>query len=380
MGGKVVLTGNGLSVGLNQEFSLPNITKRFFERLAPEHKSFIKHHMENLGKDTYIQTDFEEAIASIEQVYDSLKNYYDFLVQGEDADEFLKAYDLGRTEIEKHLEAIREIIYEYTSSILDLIDGHVRWKEIGDKLSGFIDWLQTTIEEADQIDLFTLNFDLLLETILLETIGTEKFLDYHVPRDNWPLINERRYFFSPDLSMQMYGDRNVRLHHLHGSLSSFKDIKSGKIFKITTEALRYHQVYEDILQLNIIPSIVTGGGKSIKVQENPFQFYYNEFKRKLVNKQSPCEELYIIGYSFRDDHINQAIATRLSYERRKNDPQCLNKLVIVDFKKSDKEKEKFVDDINTALKLGPKMSNRFKYNDERIIFTGADSLNKLLNV
>lgn len=231
MGGKVVLTGNGLSVGLNKEFSLPNITQRFFERLSPEHKSFIRHHMDNLGKGTYIQTDFEETIASIEQVYDSLKNYYDFLIQGEDADKFLQSYGLGRTEIERHLNAIQDIIYEYTSSILDLIDGHVRWKEINENLSGFIDWLTITIEEADKIDLFTLNFDLLLETILLETIGTERFLDYHVPRDRWPLINEPRYFFSPDLSLHLYGDRKVRLHHLHGSLSSFKDIKDGKRLK-----------------------------------------------------------------------------------------------------------------------------------------------------
>lgn len=380
MGGKVVLTGNGLSVGLNSDFSLPNITKRFFKRLSLEHKAFVKHHMDNLGKGSYIQLDFEEAIASIEQVYDSLKNYYDFLVKGEDGNEFLKAYNLGRTEIERHLEAIREIIYEYTSSILDLIDGHVRWKEIGDKLSGFIEWLTATIEDADEIDLFTLNFDLLLETILLETIGTEQFLDFHVRRDKWPLIDEPRYFFSPDLSMHLYGDRKVRLHHLHGSLSSFKDIKNGKIFKITTEALRYHQVYDDILQLNIVPSIVTGGGKSIKVQENPFQFYYNEFKKKLVNEENPCEELYIIGYSFRDDHINKAIQTRLSYERKKKNPQYLNKLIIVDFKTTDNDKKKFVDDLNTALNLGPKMVNRFKYDDDRIIFSGADSLNNLISV
>lgn len=380
MGGKVVLTGNGLSVGLNSDFSLPNITKRFFNRLSLEHKAFVKHHMDNLGKGSYIQLDFEEAIASIEQVYDSLKNYYDFLVKGEDGNEFLKAYNLGRTEIERHLEAIREIIYEYTSSILDLIDGHVRWKEIGDKLSGFIEWLTATIEDADEIDLFTLNFDLLLETILLETIGTEQFLDFHVRRDKWPLIDESRYFFSPDLSIHLYGDRKVRLHHLHGSLSSFKDIKNGKIFKITTEALRYHQVYDDILQLNIVPSIVTGGGKSIKVQENPFQFYYNEFKKKLVNEENPCEELYIIGYSFRDDHINKAIQTRLAYERKKKNPHYLNKLIIVDFKTSDNDKKKFVDDLNTALNLGPKMVNRFKYDDDRIIFSGADSLNKLISV
>ncbi|GAE43281.1 hypothetical protein BW1_087_00010, partial [Bacillus mycoides NBRC 101238 = DSM 11821] len=121
MNKKVVLVGNGLSVGLNSDFALPNITKRFFDRLNPEHKSFIQHHMERLKKDEYIQTDFEEAIASIEQAYDSLKNYYDFLSGNEEGQNFMMAYDLGRHEIEKHLKAIREITFEYTASILDLI-------------------------------------------------------------------------------------------------------------------------------------------------------------------------------------------------------------------------------------------------------------------
>lgn len=378
MGKKVVLTGNGLSVGLNKEFALPNITRRFFDRLSEEHKSFIEHHMDKLGRGTYVQTDFEEGIASIEQVYDSLKNYYDFLVGNENGDKFLQAYDLGRTEIENHLIAIREIVHEYTSSILDLIDGHVRWEEIGENLSGFISWLTHNISEADQIDLFTLNFDLLLETILLETVGTDEFIDYHVPRDTWSLIDEKRYFFSPDLSLSLYGDRKVRLHHLHGSLSSFKDIKTGKTFKITTEALRYHEVYKDILRLDIIPSIVTGGGKSIKVQENPFQFYYNEFKKRLVDEANTCDELYIIGYSFRDEHINSAIKTRLSYERKRDNPNYLKKLIVVDHQTTEEGKENFIDHINEQLELGPRMSNRFKYNDERVLFTGADSLSNLI--
>ncbi|MEK4876018.1 hypothetical protein N1I87_15460 [Bacillus sp. FSL W8-0102] len=69
---KVVLTGNGLSVGLNRAFALQNITQTFYNKLTPEHQKFIQHHMERIQKDEYIQVDFEEAIASIEQVHDAL--------------------------------------------------------------------------------------------------------------------------------------------------------------------------------------------------------------------------------------------------------------------------------------------------------------------
>ena len=372
---KVVLVGNGLSVGLNKDFSLPNITKKFFERLTPEHQSFVKHHMDRIEKQEYLQTDFEEAIASIEQAYDSLKNYFDFLDENDQGEQFMEAYGLEKREIEKHLLAMKEIIYEYTASILDLIDGHVHWHEINENLFGFIEWLQEAIEESNHIDLFTLNFDLLLETILLESIGTKTFMDFHIPRDSWGLIqNEKRYFFSPDLALSAFGELKVKLHHLHGSLSSFKDIQTGKTFKITTEALRNNDVYSKIFDLNITPSIVTGGGKSSKIQEMPFNFYYNNFRRLLTDENNLCDELYIIGYSFRDEHINTSICERLKLGRRKKDPIYLQKLLIVDYKPNEEDQRKFIEDINLALDLGPKTRGRFEYGDPRIIFEGANAL------
>lgn len=372
---KVVLVGNGLSVGLNRDFALPNITERFHKRLSAEHKVFVEHHMERIKKGSYIQTDFEEAIASIEQSYDAIKNYYDFISNGVEGEYFKKSYKLEEGELRKHVDAVREIIYEYTASILDLIDGHVRWGEIRSNLSGFLEWLDSVINSPKTIDLFTLNFDLLLETILLETIGTENFQDFHVPRDKWSLIdNKKRFFFSPDLSQNMFGDRKVKLHHLHGSLSSFKDIKTGKTFKITTEDLRMNNVYKNIFNLNITPSIVTGGGKSVKVQDDPFKFYYNNFRRKMTSENDLCDELFIIGYSFRDEHINESICKRLEYERKKENPKALENMLIVDFKSTEEEKEEFIDNINSALKLGPRMSNRFKKNDSRIKFNGVNSI------
>lgn len=376
LGKTVILTGNGLSVGLNSAFSLPNITKRFYEHLEPEHKSFIAHHMERLEKGDYIQTDFEEAISSIEQVYDSLKSYYDFLKSNEFGDKFLEAYSLEKEELQKHLSSVRSIILRYTTSIIDLIDGHVKWDEINSKLPNFIQWLTDTIDNAEEVDLFTLNFDLLLETILLETIGPKQFIDFHPRSENWELLDgdDKRFAFSPDLAKQIHPDRKVRLHHLHGSLSSFRDIYSGKIFKITTESLRQNKIYEKIFDHDITPSIVTGGGKSVKVQENPFNFYYNEFKRKLGDENNCCENLYIIGYSFRDDHINKALKRRLSFERKKENTKLLNEIKIVDFQTSDEGKKEFVNRINEELELGPRTKNRFVMDDPRIIFTGANDI------
>lgn len=373
---RVVLTGNGLSVALNKGFSLENITKRFYERLRPEHKAFIEHHMERLDKRIYVQLDFEETIAAIEQTHDSLKNYFDFLNDDGNGEAYLNAYDLGRSEIEKHLNAVQNIVYEYTASILDLIDGHVHKEEIGNNLADFVNWLKATIDSSSEIDLFTLNFDLLLETILLTTVGKRGFIDFHSPGKVWELTGEKKFNFSPDLSKSLnYGNHNVRLHHLHGSLSSFKDIKEAKTFKITTEALRFNQIYNQIFKLNIVPSIITGGGKSLKIQQSPFNYYYEQFTERLTNPEQMCDELFIIGYSFRDDHINKAINKRLKAERTNNKEL---KLIICDYKSNQEDKKSFIDDLNIRLELGPRMKNKFVEEDPRIIFGGANAISSTI--
>jgi hypothetical protein len=371
----VVLTGNGLSVALNRDFALPKITERFYTRLSPEHKAFIQHHM---GAE-YNQLNFEESISSIEQAYDALQNYHNFLVSGENGTNFLDVYGLEAVPLEKHVKAIREIIHEYTASILDLIDGNVHHSKIEDNLSGFVLWLEKILNIKNEVDLFTLNFDLLLETIMLKIIGTELFTDFHYKISRpWNVINNNfQYYFNPDLARQIAGDRNIKLHHLHGSLSSFKNINDGRLFKITTESLRDSDIYNRIFELNLIPSIVTGGGKSHKVQQAPFSFYYNEFKKKMCIDEHLCDELYIIGYSFRDDHINNAIKERLEISRRARNPRPVE-IVVVDYASTPDQKLNFIARINPVLGLGPRTRGRFVENDARIIFDGANAISHLL--
>jgi hypothetical protein len=371
---RVVLTGNGLSVALNLDFSLQSITERFFKRLDENHKEFIKHHM----KENYSQLDFEEAIAAIEQVYDSLAHYQKFL-NGDKGKNFMDSHSLKNDSFEEHINAIQNIIHQYTSSILDLIINNVRQADITDKLQPFVDWLLETIDDSDEIDLFTLNFDLLLETILLTYYEKDKFADFHFRGKKWVAIdNEWQYYFDPDRSKQIHQENysnNVRLHHLHGSLSSFKDLESGRIFKITTDSLRSSNLYENIFKHGVIPSIVTGGGKSLKVQQNPFHFYYNEFKKSMAIEEALCDELYIIGYSFRDNHINKAIKERLQITRRRENPRPL-KLVIVDYATDDASKLDFINRVNEALDI-PKR-HAFELGAENILFGGANSIKDIV--
>ncbi|MFD1173029.1 SIR2 family protein [Oceanobacillus picturae] len=371
---RAILTGNGLSVALNKEFGLESITKRFFDRLDEEHKSFIEHHM----KSNYNQLDFEEAISSVELALDTLKHYNKFLSQ-EKGKHFMKSYKLDDSNFNAHLEVIQGIVFEYIASVLDLIDGNVKQSEIENQLNDFVNWLTFTIDNSNEIDLFTLNFDLLLETILLTYYNKRDFADFHYRGDRWaPIGNEYRFYFGPDRSKQFHPEnyaKNVRLHHLHGSLTSFKDLEDGRLFKVTTEDLRNYEIYNKIFEIGVIPSIVTGGGKSLKVLQEPFSYYYNEFKKKMVIEDYMCDELYIIGYSFRDEHINKAIKERMEAARRKENPKDF-KLIIVDFATIDKDKQEFIDTVNFKLQLPKK--HRFIFGDERILFGGANDIASLL--
>ena len=371
-----MLTGNGLSVGLNKAFALQNITENFYRRLSPEHKKFILHHMERIQKNEYVQLDFEEAIASIEQVHDSLDSYVNFLLHEEEGRKFLESENLTVEELQNHLTKIKEIIITYTASIVEIIDGNVHWEQIGDRLSGFINWLQNELLSEDEFDLFTLNFDLLLETILLRIIGTEEFTDFHVKRGK---INQEhdKFNFDPQQSFSDYGYRRIRLYHLHGSLSSFKRLSDGRVFKLRTEDIRLSDMYNKLDVNEIFPSIITGGYKSRKIQTSPFNYYYGKFKEKMVDPKNLCDELYIIGYSFRDKHINDAISERLRIHRKK-DGKPINKLIIVDYKVSEEEQEKFIEDVNSALKLGPR--TKLKKEDGIFIFKGANAIDDILQV
>ncbi|MGG4018882.1 SIR2 family protein [Priestia megaterium] len=369
---KVILTGNGLSVGLNREFALQNITKKFYNTLNPENRAFIEFHMERLEKGGYNQLDFEEAIASIEQIHDSLNHYVTFLATAE-GERFLGSYDLKRKELDDHLKNVQRVIHAYTSSIVEIIDGNVRWDEIGDNLSGFLNFLQKELHDEDnEFDFFTLNFDLLLETILLKLVNTDSFTDFHVPKGRHEGIE--KFNFDPEETMSVFGEKRIRLHHLHGSLSSFKRLEDGRIFKLRTTDMRLGDIYKRVNEHDLIPSIITGGYKSNKVQTSPFDYYYREFQKRMINPKHLCEELYIVGYSFRDSHINKAISDRLKLERTKEQPKKLSKLVIVDYQDNLEKQKEFIDRINKELELGPRTSNRFQYGDSRIIFEGVDAI------
>lgn len=375
-----VLTGNGLSIALNPEFSISNITENFFKRLKPEHRAFVEHHIsEHTNKNN-----FEECIATIETFYDALHDQLEFFSEGKYGNKFIIDYGLNLTEIKKHEQSIRASIDLYMALILEIIDRNVKKHKIQEKLPNFVKWLASIIITNNDVDLFTLNYDLLLETILL-SLDSVQFMEFYDQAGPWFAISEDRsiskniyrHYFNPEKALKKRKSYRTKLYHLHGSLSSFKDLKNKKIFKVKTETIRKYNVYRRISELNIVPSIITGGRKNEKIREEPFQFYYTELLAKMSIEDQLCDELYIIGYSFSDDHINRAISHRLNIANRSVNPRPV-KVVIVDYASNSEDKAQFIKLINSTLGLKEEANGRFVKNDSRLLFGGANSIQALV--
>jgi hypothetical protein len=377
-----VLTGNGLSIALNSEFSISVITEKFFNRLKPEHKAFVEHHI----SDHTNKSNFEECIATIETFYDALHDHLDFFSDGLYGNRFTVDHGVNLTEIKKHEQSIRASIDLYMALIVEIIDRNVKMYKIQEKLPNFVKWITSIISANNEVDLFTLNYDLLLETILL-SLDSVQFMEFYDHAGPWFAISDDRsiskniyrHFFNPKKAMKKRKNYRTKLYHLHGSLSSFKDLKNKKIFKVKTETIRKHNVYNRITELNIVPSIITGGRKNDKIQEEPFHFYYTELLTKMSNEDHICDELYIIGYSFSDDHINRAISERLNIANRSVNPRPV-KIVIVDYASTAEDKAQFIELINDALGLEEGANLRFFENDQRVLFGGANSIQAIVQI
>lgn len=135
------------------------------------------------------------------------------------------------------------------------------------------------------------------------TLNQDLFLDNNIK--NFPEIEceipvEGKSTDNPD-----YPFERIRLNISYDNFEEFKRNKQ-KYFDKTIPRIYYIKLhgsqdwYKDDDQVMVI-----GHGKSERIQVEPIlEWYFNIFKNQLTKKET---KLLIIGYSFRDEHINQVI-------------------------------------------------------------------------
>jgi|TARA_R100000501_G_C2630108_1_gene125170 hypothetical protein len=348
------LFGNGLSIALSREFSLKTITEKFISDLDGDEKEFFE---KICGGDENINfDDFEANFSLIEDAYNSLKKYRRF-IDSNAGKIFLEKFELSNPELIRHEEIIKSLYDKYIFQILGIIHGHVTKVDIAMKLNGFTEFLKQQLSTCKKGYVFTLNYDLLAETILLEEIGSDKMTDFCSATYKYSGTDINKFDFDPALNDYKYGedytDANIELQHLHGSLSLFYDSVRNKCIKFKSEDIFIHDVYKSIGEKNwsLTPAIITGGGKSLKMNEYPFEFYFRNLKD--LSTYAKYDKLFIVGYSFRDEHVNDLINRWM-----KSVKDYSKGLLIIDYKTTDEDKEEFKKFVRKQIRKRPGIPNR----------------------
>lgn len=118
------------------------------------------------------------------------------------------------------------------------------------------------------------------------------------------------------------GDKyRVKLLHMHGSLTYWESTSSDVRVKVPIEALRLHDLWEGLRTSSPgwRPSVVLANSldKAKHVKAPPFDVAYEAFRAGL----GEAEHWLIIGYSFRDQCVNEEL--RKEFSRRSQKPAVL---------------------------------------------------------
>ncbi len=366
------MIGNGLSIALSKDFSLRTITKKFIESLEGEDKEFLLS-LANFSNDAINFDDFESNFSSLEAALESLKRYSLF-IRSPVGLRMLERFRLTDPQLEKHEEVIDHLYKSYISKILNLIRGHVTVENINSKLKPFIEFLVNKINNSSKVYIFSLNYDLLIEAILLQYIGTKCFTDFCYPSGTLRNTSIDKFDFNPQRNREIFtsSEMKTELYHLHGSLSLFYDYDRNRAIKLRSADIGIEKIYQKISnnKIPLIPAIITGGGKSEKIVEYPFDFYYRSAK-DLCDCGHP-NEFYVLGYSFRDKHINDLISRWI-----KNVEKYEKGFRVVDYKLDQNEKNEFKQFVKSALRKKGQIPNEcFQFDGVNAIESCSGTIQK----
>ena len=230
--------------------------------------------------------------------------------------------DTSNFDLEKILDIIDDARNRITDKFIDnFVDKHENYQSFIPYIKG----LSSFINQNEFLNIFTLNYDLLLYwTILYNNENDYKFQEYMDgfwygrlrPKNEWSSITEKRRSSSGN-------SFNPNIFYLHGSIFLFKgkNYRPRKIIKSNKNIKRKLKEYiQECIDEHNIPLIVLEGNSTTKKDkiENDKKFrQYGEFCKEQLKEIKGL--LLIFGCSFeQDEHI-------LSYI---NENQGLQKIYI----------------------------------------------------
>lgn len=339
--GAVLLLGNGLSIAVNPELRLDRLTAAFLGHHEDD-RELIERLVDgvNLGA-VDAARDFEGIVAGLESAEEVITAF--ILLARK-----IKQPDVREAAavLESHgvPAIVRRLYYAYCAEVLDAIGDLARAAEIPEEVMDFGRWVKAQHKSHGRLAIFTLNYDVLMERMLVgpDLLGlgrqTTDFFDGRaterlvVAPDTDPVAARA---FCPEAAPER---RTVHLHHLHGCLTHLRG-PDGTIYKLRARDLREQQLYAKLAKAptsDYVPSIVLGSKKTERVQAWPFRHAFAALEDEVAAARTVC----IAGYSFRDEAVNERLRARLAGVER---------LIVLDCKPDDAAWAEFRPQVETAL-------------------------------
>lgn len=184
------------------------------------------------------------------------------------------------------LEGMSADLFE---SFLDFIYSQVQnWLRLDPLRLDKLQYLEKLVDICDDeycLDIFTLNYDLCIETALTK-FAKQKFENGFSQDGGW-----RPTRFEGN-------DCAIRLYKLHGSLDWVEDRDYG----VCSLEFPRHDAADDLAVVNPKPLLIFGTAHKLSPRE-PFLTLAHAFSQCVLH----TSVLVIIGYSFGDDHVNEII-------------------------------------------------------------------------
>lgn len=342
MGSVVFLIGNGLSVAANTDLRLEALTASFLDRHGDDREALDRLLAEvDLGAVDPAR-DFEGIVAGLESAEEVVRAFV-LLAERVEHPDLREAAQLLRDRGVTSL--IRRLYYAYCAEVLQAI-GELTRGDLAAPVVAFGDWLKEMYQAHGSASIFTLNYDLLLERMLIDdnVLGlkssvTDFFSGLPERSGSLPLgadgaaINGR-LFYPADPPM-----RPIHLHHLHGCLTHFRDTTTNSVYKISTADLRDQGIFDRLAQAEetpYVPSVILGSKKVEKSRDWPFSVAF----LALEERAKDAATIVVAGYSFRDAAVNQRLRNLLVPEKR---------WVVVDYRPEELAASEFTADVREVI-------------------------------
>lgn len=338
----VVLVGNGLSVAANDALRLSSLTQAFLDAHADDRADLDRLLAEvDLGA-VDPATDFEGVVAGLESAEEVVRAFMSLAsrVAHPDLQEAAALLrDRGVTSL------IRRLYYAYCAEVL-LAIGQLTRGDVAEPVLAFGDWVKALYEHHGAASIFTLNYDLLLERMLIDdnVLGlryqtTDFFSGLPERSTILPLGAEGagiagRLFYPADPPI-----RSIHLHHLHGCLTHFRDTRNGDVYKIAAADTRDHDVFGRLAAAEaspFAPSVILGSRKIEKSQDWPFSHAF----LSLEQAARSATTVVIAGYSFRDIAVNNRLRNLTTPEKR---------WIVIDHRDTDEAAQEFKDTVHDVI-------------------------------